>query len=190
MVRIVASVAAGLVLLASPSLAGTRSFSFPINAATPSGGATLSGPRVRLPHTGTSGFTIDFVLPADYQANGNVQVVLYLDSELVLASKSSRAAPPCTARLVPALLERRRLGKTGVSDFAGLVPKNDSSQVTIPDLATTVPKAFLLKRTGNYRSQRPGDAMKVGIRREADDVQDDCDVTLFVAAIDIRYPVP
>jgi hypothetical protein len=165
-------------LLAQPASAETASVSYPPQAVTPTGATTLTG-AIFLPGTGTNGFLMNFILPRNYARNRKVQIVLYL---------TSGAAKPCTARLVPSQLVRRRIGLNSVNDFSGFGPADGSPTVAFAD-NTVVAKIFNLKPGLGFPGQLRGDLIALGLARHADDVTDTCAGTVFVQGIDIRYPV-
>jgi hypothetical protein len=49
-------------------------------------------------------------------------------------------------------------------------------------------RAFTLKPGGTLSGQRPGDVFSIQFHRFATDASDTCASTVFVQAIDIRYP--
>jgi hypothetical protein len=162
-------------LLAVPSWAATRSFDYPPQAATVGNGSNASL-NINLPNSGNPFFFITFVLPRDYDPDRTVSIVLYLQSPVA----------PCTTRIIPAQLIRKRVGAPLINDITGL-----SGGPTFGLQAGLVAGAtFKLKPGGPLAGQRPGDAFTVQFTREADSSTDTCNGPVFVQAIDIRYPIP
>jgi hypothetical protein len=169
----------GVALGPSLSLAGTASFSIPLEAVTISlGGEFSSTDGILLPTTGRTTFTFNFVMPLDYVSDQPVKVVLYL--------RAPGTPSPCTARFFPERLQRRRIGLPLFDNPSGLSAGNPS--VRFPDNAIRG-KLVTVKPGTVVPGQRRGDAFVVGISRDADDASDNCGI-IFVMAIDVRYPTP
>jgi hypothetical protein len=159
---LVCAFAVGFASWVSSASAATQSFSYP---------------TISLPGTGNPTFYVSFVLPRDYQNEGTVTIVLYL----------STAAGPCTARLVPVQLVRKRLGEPIVNSLDG----TSTASFTVGFSGSAVrSKSFMVDRGFVMDGQRRGDALTLQITREAGDPTDTCDGPVFVQAIDIRYPGP
>jgi hypothetical protein len=171
----------GLALWGSPALAATRSISSPITTVLPFGEAEMLTSILRLPPTGTPGFNMLFVLPFDYVKNGTVQIVLYLSA--------AGGGFPCTVRIAPLQLERKRIGLLPVNNLSGLSAANGTLTVDVPDGAI-LGKTFNLKPGSEFPDQRKGDTFMVGFRREPRNPTDTCPGNSFVHAVDVRYPVP
>jgi hypothetical protein len=161
-------------IFAGPASAASQSFSVPIQAVTLASGATI-GTSLNLPATGSPSFFINFVLPRDYAKDSPITVVLYLSS-----------ASACTTRIVAPQLVRRRIGKLAANELAGL--DDGSPTIAIPS-GIVASKVVTIAPGDILAGQRPGDAVLLQFRREADDAGDTCDGAVFIQAIDIRYPI-
>jgi hypothetical protein len=164
-------------LSASPALAELATVSYPPQAATVVGGATLTT-AVHLPNAGLPGFNITFALPGDYARNRTVRIVFYLTAGVA----------PCDIQLVPSNLVRRRIGFNTVHDLSGLQPADGSMTIHFPDV-TVIGKTFELKPSVGFPGQRKGDLIVLGLQRQAEAPADTCSGSAFVQGIDIRYPL-
>jgi hypothetical protein len=161
------------------------SFSNSIHATTVNGGAVRDQEAVLLPNSGSPGFVFTIVLPEDYQDNGTVHVDLYL--------RTVTGPLSCTVVVEPNFLRRARAGseiylETWVTGLTGIKPANGDPSTGFP--ATMVArKAFNLKRSSGFPSQRKGDVIVLGFVRNAAHALDSCPEVVEVRAINIRYPV-
>ena len=122
-------------------------------------------------------FSLNFVLPRDYDNDAEVLIVLYLAS----------GSPPCAIRLVPAELTRRRgRAPVGNSNTFGLSAGNQF--VNFPESGNTVLKTLRLAPGGEVLDQKRGDAIMLRLARDSEHAMDTC-IGATVTAIDIRYPL-
>jgi hypothetical protein len=173
----ICALTAALTLWASAATAVTKSFDIPLESVTVGVGFKAAS-SIALPATANSTAFFGFVLPRDYELNGPVNIVLYLQT----------SAAPCTVRLVPIQLVRRRVGAAIANSLSGVQatsPTIDFTQDTM-----VVAKVFTVGPGDVMRDQRRGDAIGFQVRREPGDATDTCDGIVFVHAIDIRYPSP
>jgi hypothetical protein len=164
-----------LIVSAMPAKAAENSFSFPPQAATVQNGA-IAGAAINLPSNGTPDFFISFVLPRDYAKNEKVSVILYLSS----------GASPCITRIVTPQLNRFRRGEPVAFDLVGLDDGNPNIKIGEDLIAQ---KVITIEPGDQLNGQRPGDAIRLQFRRQAEDAIDTCNAAVFVQAIDIRYPI-
>ena len=171
--------AAGVVLslCSQPAAAATRSFFYPLGAAGVASGAQGGSSGILLPPTGNPAFQVNFGLPVDYQANGAVNVVLYLVT----------AGFPCNARIVPTSLRRTRLGSVQVDGLSGV---NGGTPLRSFQSLAVVRKLITLQAGTGLAGQRAGDVLDLQVTRQADDATDTCGTNVFVEAVEIQYPVP
>lgn len=170
--------ALSLVLGASPANAGFASFSIPVGAVIMQGGA-VSATTPILPDSGTPKFVFNFVLPVDYQVNGEVRVILHLQSP----------AAPCTARIQPFQLSRNRPNTPLGNSLAGV--NGGSANVAIAANAIKA-KVITLGAPGiaPFTDQKPGDGFNLYIQRDADNAGDTCAGSVFLHAVYVRYQTP
>ena len=161
--------------LASPALAAERSFAIPTPAIVV-GGIGAGSTAVELPDGTITTLFFNFVLPRDYAQNQPVKIVLYLSSP----------AAPCIVRLVPEQLLRFRLGAPAVKNPSGLTVRSPAV-----NLDANIRAQILTLAPGTGLSgQRVGDAFTVSVQRPAADPSDTCAGSVFVEALDVRYPIP
>src|SRR5262249_44362818 len=94
---------------------------------------------------------------------------------------------PCTTRIIPAQLLRKRVGAPLANDISGL---SGGPTFALGANAVVTGARFRLKPGGPPAGQRPGDSFDGQFTREAEDPTDTCNGSVFLQAIDIRYPVP
>ena len=164
------------VLWSQPAFAVLASFDYPLKATDLAGGALGGANSITLPNSGSPGFVMNFVLPRDYTNNTAVKIIVYLTPSNLT---------PCQIRLVPAQLQRKRVGAGAVNNLAGL--SSTSTQVNFDGSGVVVQKVFTLVAGGPLPSQLKGDAFAVQFARQANDASDTCATSVFVQAIDIRY---
>jgi hypothetical protein len=158
---------------AFPALATERSFAIPTPAVVV-GGIGAGNAAIELPDGTTTTLFFNFVLPRDYAQNQPVRIVLYLSS----------SAAPCTVRLVPEQLLRFRLGAPVVKNASGLSVRSPTV-----NLDNNLRAQILTLAPGTVLSgQRVGDAFTVSVQRQATDPSDTCAGSVFVEAVDVRYP--
>ncbi len=169
------AVSGALTLSATPARAAENSFSIPPQATTLQGNA-IGGGTVILPGTGSPGFVFSFILPRDYAKNKKISVVLYLNA----------ADSACITRIVTTELDIIRRGSAISDDISGVDDGNPN--IKIGDKLVSQ-KVVTIGPGTQLDGQRPGDAMRLQFRREPDDDADTCVGSVFVQAIDIRYPI-
>lgn len=167
--------AACLALWSPPAFAAFGSFSIPVGSASTSGGATGSS-AILLPSSGLPSVVINFMLPHDYQQNGEVRISLYL---------AVHDGTPCNARIIPVALIRSRPAVLQVSDLAGLSGGN--AIVAFPGNSIIVNKVFTLNPGGALAGQKVGDAFTMQFRRDGNLPTDTCAGFVYVYAINVRY---
>jgi hypothetical protein len=154
-----------------------NSFAHPVQAVQLFSPAAVTGTVITLQNSGGPSFLFTFVLPRDYAANKEVNIVIYL---------STISASACQARFAPFELIRKRPGFAAVSSLNGLRGGNPLVNFS-PEIIRT--KTFALLPGGPLAGQKPGDAITLGLGRATDDENDTC-ASVFVHAIDIRYTIP
>jgi hypothetical protein len=159
-----------------PAKAAENSFSIPPKATELQAGAT-AGTAINLPPVGVPSFFITFVLPRDYAKNQKFSVVLYL---------SGGNNPSCIVRIVTPQLNRMRRNEPISFDEVGLDEGNPNIKLTEDILGQ---KVVTVAPGEQLNGQRPGDAIRMQVRREGDDPIDTCNQAVFVQAIDVRYPI-
>jgi hypothetical protein len=166
------STAAALVV---PALATDRSFAIPTSAVVV-GGIGAGNTAIELPDGATTTLFVNFVLPRDYVHNQPVKILLYLSS----------SAAPCTVLLAPEQLLRFRVGAPAVKNPSGLSVRSPTV-----NLDANIGAQILTLAPGTVLSgQRTGDAFTVSVQRPASDPSDTCAGSVFVEAVDVRYPTP
>ena len=153
------------------------SFSVSIQATAVFGGATKQAMLI-LPNSPDSNpsFYFDFVIPRGYQTNGEIRVVLYVDSP----------ASPCYAMIKATQLIRSRVSEPPVDDLAGFM---QSGVVLLAADGRIAGKIYPLTPDGPMADQRPSDGIAVRFARQPNHRSDTCDGPVFVRHIEVRYPL-
>lgn len=172
-----------LALAALSAIAGCRvaaradaaTFSYPPQAASTATGNPTIASIIYLPSTETSGFRINFVLPADYKRNSPVALDFYL------------AGPAgCAAFMAPHSVLRYRPGKPTFDGAAGLKAVG-GNLVSFGASSKLVKKVFRLKPDAGFPGQRAGDGLNLSVLRDTTRPDDTCIGSIFVTSIAIRY---
>jgi hypothetical protein len=167
----------GFAMMADPGSAATASINYPPQAAFIFGAATKPDVII-LPAAGVGAFGITLVLPADYDNNGKVEIVMLMQHF---------AVDGCPARIVPTNLFRYRAGLPFASGLSGVNGGNPI--VNFAAGGSVVKKVVAIKKGTAMPGQRRGDALELLAARQADDVTDACPGDVLVRAIEIRYAV-
>jgi len=164
----------GPALAAVPALAANTSFSIPIPAISLSGGATATG-FISLSGSVVSGFSINFVLPADYKSGSTVKIVMLMSSNV----------PPCVADFKATQMARRRVGLVQTSGLSGLKPRGGPNiSFAGPELTK---KVFDLKPGSGFPGQRRNDGIGISFSRNPGAAADTCASAVSVMTIYVLY---
>jgi hypothetical protein len=150
------------------------SFGIPVYSLREDGETTSSITGINLGATGTSGVTLNFVLPRDYVNDSEVAVLLFLKSFSV----------SCSIRFAAAQMTRSRAGQAQINSLDGLTAPNPVINVTSNNIFQ---RAFRLNPGGAAADQKKGDIFALRLRREGDDPSDTCAQELLVSGIEVRY---
>jgi hypothetical protein len=168
----IGALSACLVLWSPLASAQVASFSIPLHATLEDGGFP-PGLTAGFAPTGNRDLSFTFDLPRDYVNNTAVSIVLLVSSN----------SGPCSARLIPHRMMRRRGGTPVLDTLDGVDGGN--AVFNIPELMD-INKTFKIAPSGALADLKRGDSIMLQIRRTADDPADNC-VGVFVGGIDVRY---
>jgi hypothetical protein len=180
------AIIAGALLLmnAAPAVASADTISIdPYGAAIDNGASKVQGSfafgGIALPDSGVPDFGFGFVIPDSYKKETPIRISLYWHTQLT----------SCDFRLEPNFVDRTRPGHAASTGDAsgGLAPEDGSEILTAPATAGQGNvKIYVLKSDQGF-VQQPGDAILLGLFRNADNPSDTCAGDLLISGILVDF---